>query len=348
MLARERPAQPSLDPGQRGLGDEARTLAFVVTLDAINFGSGWFPQLRKREGLSGYLSIAGALRERFEREGPFSASELERLRPEDCAKLFGQVLEPPVDELMALFAEALNDLGVFLSREHRGRFAGPVEEARGSAERLVRILAQMPLYRDVARYEGFEVPFYKRAQITCSDLAEALRGRGLGRFHDIDELTLFADNLVPHVLKSFGVLVHAPELAARIDAEQLIPSGSPEEVEIRAVALHARRAPRGLVRAARLAGAAAPARPPALVAWPECAREGASAPPHALSLLLMDGGSPGARPARGRRAILDAQFWLMLVLAVALAALAWWRGGEALLRAGLGEGVGPVRALRRC
>jgi hypothetical protein len=53
----------------------------------------------------------------------------------------------------------------------------------------------------------------------------------------------------------------------------------------------------------------------------------------------MDGGSPGARPARGRRAIVDAQLWLMLVLAAALAALAWWRGGEALLRAGLGEGV---------
>lgn len=277
VLARERPAQPSLDPGQRGLGDEARTLAFVVTLDAINFGSGWFPQLRKREGLSGYLSIAGALRERFEREGPFSASELERLRPEDCAKLFGQVQEPPVDELMALFAEALNDLGVFLSREHRGRFAGPVEEARGSAERLVRILAQMPLYRDVARYEGFEVPFYKRAQITCSDLAEALRGRGLGRFHDIDELTLFADNLVPHVLKSFGVLVQAPELAACIDAEQLIPSGSPEEVEIRAVALHALE---------RLAGS--------------CARRGWRAPPRRLDHLLWSRGQNARVKARPR------------------------------------------------
>jgi hypothetical protein len=239
VLARERPAAPVLDPAQRGLGDEARTVAYVITINAINFGSGWFPYLKKRAALSGYLTIASALRERFEREGPWTAAQLERLGPEDCARVFGQTLEPPLGELMALFARALSDLGAFLLREHRGRYAGPVEEARGSAERLVRSLAAMPLYRDVARYEGFEVPFYKRAQITCSDLAEALRGRGLGRFGDVDELTLFADNLVPHVLRTLGVLVYSPDLARRIEAEEPLVSGSAEEVEIRAVALHA-------------------------------------------------------------------------------------------------------------
>ncbi len=277
VLARERPAQPSLDPGQRGLASEASTIAFVVTLNAINFGSGWFPHLRKRRGLSGYLTIAGALRERFEREGPWTAAELERISAEDCARLFGQTLEPPVSELMALFAQALRDLGAFLAREHRGRFAGPIEEAGGSAEQLVRILARMPLYRDVARYEGFEVPFYKRAQITCSDLAEALRGRGLGRFSDLDELTLFADNLVPHVLRCLGVLVYSPDLAKRIDAEELIPSGSAEEVEIRAAALHA---------VERLAGS--------------CARRGFQAKPRRLDHLLWSRGQSARVKARPR------------------------------------------------
>jgi hypothetical protein len=277
VLARERPAQPSLDPGQRGLASEASTIAFVVTLNAINFGSGWFPHLRKRRGLSGYLTIAGALRERFEREGPWTAAELERISAEDCARLFGQTLEPPVSELMALFAQALRDLGAFLAREHRGRFAGPIEEAGGSAEQLVRILARMPLYRDVARYEGFEVPFYKRAQITCSDLAEALRGGGLGRFGDIDELTLFADNLVPHVLRSLGVLLYSPDLARRIDAEELLASGSEEEVEIRAVALHA---------VERLAGS--------------CARRGWRVPPRRLDHLLWSRGQSPRVKARPR------------------------------------------------
>jgi hypothetical protein len=277
VLARERPGQPSLDPGQRGLGSEASTIAFVLTLNAINFGSGWFPHLRKRDGLSGYLTIAGALRERFERDGPWTAAELERLSAADCARLFGQELAPPVAELMELFAQALRELGAFLAREHRGRFAGPVEEARGSAEQLVRSLARMPLYRDVARYEGFEVPFYKRAQITCSDLAEALRGRGLGAFRDIDELTLFADNLVPHVLRTLGVLLYSPDLAKRIDAEELIASGSAEEVEIRAVALHA---------VERLAGS--------------CARRGWRAPPRRLDHLLWSRGQSPRVKARPR------------------------------------------------
>ncbi len=44
--------------------------------------------------------------------------------------------------------------------------------------------------------------FYKRAQITPSDLALA----GVAEFDDLDRLTIFADNLVPHVLRVDGVL----------------------------------------------------------------------------------------------------------------------------------------------
>ena len=97
----------------------------------------------------------------------------------------------------------------------------------------------MPMYQDVATYDGFEVPFYKRAQLTAADLAAAFGGRGWGRFRDLDRLTIFADNLVPHVLRLEGVLVYASGLAARIEAGELIAAGSPEEVEIRAGAVHA-------------------------------------------------------------------------------------------------------------
>ena len=36
-------------------GSSEELAAFWLTLDAINFGSGWFPTLRKRPGRSGYL-----------------------------------------------------------------------------------------------------------------------------------------------------------------------------------------------------------------------------------------------------------------------------------------------------
>ena len=239
LLARERPPTPTLDPGRDYLDSDSATIAHALTLNAINFGSGWFPHLEKRDGLSGYLSIATALRERFAREGPFTSDELMRFTPEACAALFGQSLKPPVDELMGLFARAWNDLGEFLQRDHAGRFAGPIEQAGGSAARLVESLGRMPLYRDVFQYQGLEVPFFKRAQITCADLAAAFRERGPGRFRDFSELTLFADNLVPHVLRMLGVLAYDVGLLARIDAGKPLESGSEEEIEIRAVALHA-------------------------------------------------------------------------------------------------------------
>ena len=231
--------EPDLDPGHSSVGGEAATLAFVISLDAINFGSGWFPQLRKRGELSGYRSIATALRERFERGPALRAEELAALEAEDCAALFGQTGVAEVAELMRLFARALSDLGHFLLACFGGDFGALVAAAGRSPARLVELLCEMPLYRDVSRYEELEVPFYKRAQITVSDLATAFAGRGPGDFEGLSRLTLFADNLVPHVLRCEGVLIAAPELAQRIEAGVLIAPGSPEEVELRACAVHA-------------------------------------------------------------------------------------------------------------
>jgi hypothetical protein len=233
-------ALPVLDPNLHYLGHGDDTLAFVLTLDAINFGSGYFPLLRKRPGLSGYFTIAASLNDYFNEHGPLSAQRLARLAAEDCTKIFGQDLDnEPIRELMQLFATALNDLGRFLVDRFDGSFAGVVEAAGSSAERLVQLLVEMRYFNDVEPWNGLEVPFYKRAQLTAADLWVAFEGKGPGSFDDLDRLTIFADNLVPHVLRVDGILLYEEALAARIDSEQLIPSGSIEEVEIRACAVHA-------------------------------------------------------------------------------------------------------------
>jgi hypothetical protein len=239
LANREVPELASSDPAHQHFDDAETTLAYVVTLDAINFGSGWFPELRKRPASSGYYTIAACLREEFVRSGPFGAPELSRIDADRCAEIFEQRGNAAVRELLELFARALRDLGDWLGARHGGSFARAVAAAGGSAERLVESLAEMPLYRDVARYAGFEVPLYKRAQLTSADLAAAFGGRSFGEFSDLAELTIFADNLVPHVLRREGVLLYAPDLAARIERGELVAAGSPEEVEIRAVALHA-------------------------------------------------------------------------------------------------------------
>ncbi len=237
--------EEDFDPAHHFVGPARPRLAFTLLLDAINFGSGWFPVLRKPPGLSGYRTVASACKTWFEREGAPTGETLRATTPEWMASMLGQdVSDPEVAELMALFAQAWRDFGTWLGERHGEDYARAVESAGHSAAALVASLAEMPLYRDVAIYEELEVPLYKRAQITAADLRlafseEAAEGEAWGRFDDLDALTLFADNLVPHVLRCRGVLTYDAALLDRIDRGERLVVGSVEEVEIRAVAVEA-------------------------------------------------------------------------------------------------------------
>jgi hypothetical protein len=231
--------RPTYDDAHHFKGPEADTVSYTLTLDSVNFGSGYFPHLRKRPGMSGYFTVASSLRDRWRQDGPLSGAELRNVRPEDCARLFGQVDNAgPAQQLMALFARAFNDLGEWLGRCYDDDPLAAIADAGGSAARLVALVAEMPFYRDVSSLDGMEVPFYKRAQIVASDLSIAFDRLGPGAFADLDRLTIFADNLVPHVLRVDGVLAYDPALLARIERGEVIAAGSREEIEIRAVALH--------------------------------------------------------------------------------------------------------------
>jgi hypothetical protein len=213
---------PQLDAQRHYLeGADADVADYLLVLDAINFGSGWFPTLRKRVGSSGYFTVAWALADRWRAGAGFSPAQLRTVRTEEVADTLGQARD---HELMALYAQALRELGRFLAGR---RALDIVAQARGSALRLAEILAtSMTLWHDHG--------FYKRAQIAGSDLALG----GVARFTDLDDLTIFADNLVPHVLRCEGVLVYDERLAAHIDAGRLLRSG-PQEREIRGCAIHA-------------------------------------------------------------------------------------------------------------
>jgi hypothetical protein len=231
---------PQLDPDCHYLNREKATVAFLLTLDTINFGSGYFPHLQKRPGKSGYFTIASSLNDRYKSHGPLSADRLAVITAADCTRIFNQ--NPGneiIQELMQHFAKALNDLGRFLLTEFRGSFTNLVEAAASSAGHLVQLLTNMPYFNDVETYNGIDVPFLKRAQIAAADLSLAFDGRGWGRFDDLARLTIFADNLVPHVLRIDEILIYEEMLIAQIEAAELIPAGSAAEVEIRACAVHA-------------------------------------------------------------------------------------------------------------
>ncbi len=213
---------PELDGVRHYLdGSPAEVAAYFLALDSVNFGSGWFPTLRKRPGSSGYFTVAWAIADRFRADGAWTATDLRAMRTEEIADVLGQRRD---HELMALYAQALRALGRFLG--DRDALA-LVRETGDSAQALAtRLASSMALFADRG--------FYKRAQIVPSDLALA----GVARFADLDRLTIFADNLVPHVLRCDGVLRYDERLAAVVDAGQLLPAGR-QEREIRACAVHA-------------------------------------------------------------------------------------------------------------
>ncbi|HEX2084313.1 MAG TPA: queuosine salvage family protein [Solirubrobacteraceae bacterium] len=215
---------PELDPVRHFLeGTRDEVAAYLLTLTAINFGSGWFPTLRKRvvDGApaSGYFTVAIGLTERFRTVGPWTNAELRAMRTEEIAEVLGQ---RPGHELMALYAQALRQLGAFLG----DRTPLQLVLRAGSAQRLAAEVARMPMWNDAG--------FYKRAQILASDLALA----GVAELPDLDTLTIFADNLVPHVLRCDGVLRYDDALARRVDAGELLTDAAMER-EIRACAVHA-------------------------------------------------------------------------------------------------------------
>ncbi len=177
--------------------------------------------------IGGYFTVAWALADYVRAHHATSngwALDAAWLRAVDTRAIAGILGQRPDHELMGLYAQALRELGRFLGER---RALDLVAECGGSAERLAQALARrMAMFDDRG--------FYKRAQIVSADLALA----GVASFTDLDRLTIFADNLVPHVLRCEGVLVYEKSLAARIDAGELLPAGGPER-EIRACAVHA-------------------------------------------------------------------------------------------------------------
>jgi hypothetical protein len=217
---------PELHPQRHYLeGEPADVATYLLTLDAINFGSGWFPLLRKRVAdgapVSGYFTVAWELADRFRAEGPWTNAQLRTMTTVEIARVLDQ---SPDLELMSLYAQALRALGGFLGRRSALEL---VAQSGGRAQTLAQSLAgAMAMFADSG--------FYKRAQIVPHDLALA----GVATFDDLDELTIFADNLVPHVLRCAGVLVYDDALADHIDAERLLPMDRREH-EIRGCAVHA-------------------------------------------------------------------------------------------------------------
>jgi hypothetical protein len=226
------------------IGDKESTIAYVLTLESVNFGSGYKPHLME-EGWefidhSLYYTMASRLKRRFQEQEPFTPLALSHITLDECCTVFGfDKAKPYSRQLAELFVLSMQELGRAILDNYDNSFTTFVEDSRGSAERLVRNLSHLSRFNDMHTYHGFSIPFLKRAQLAAAVLDIEYERLGEPHlFNDLNRLTIFADNDVPHAFHIDGLLEYSDNLRCRIAQKQEIPSGSDEEIEIRACAGH--------------------------------------------------------------------------------------------------------------
>uniref|UniRef100_A0A5B7BUE8 Queuosine 5'-phosphate N-glycosylase/hydrolase n=1 Tax=Davidia involucrata TaxID=16924 RepID=A0A5B7BUE8_DAVIN len=207
------------------------TVQYLFVLDALNFC--FWPD----EDLS-YDHLASGLKAALQNDkSVFDADRLQKYTGPQLRELLKWPRPLPLeDERVRL----MHEIGLELERSFEGKASNLVESCGKSAVKLVALVTHhFPGFRDHSVYKGHQVFLYKRAQIFAADLWGAFKGKGYGEFNDIDSITIFADYIVPAVLRQLGVLRYSATLASIIEANSEISSGSEEEVELRACSVYA-------------------------------------------------------------------------------------------------------------
>lgn len=155
----------------------------------------------------------------------------------DLARIFsGNIEMPMLDERLAIFRE----VGELLEGSYHGRFHRFIASSPRSVFGLLdRVLESFPSFRDASEHRGERVRFEKRAQLLLWQLHARFRENGFFVLKDPEELTIFADYIVPVALRLLGLLSYSEILERSIRERRLVPRDSEEEVEIRAASIWA-------------------------------------------------------------------------------------------------------------
>ncbi|KAG0202863.1 hypothetical protein BGX28_004739 [Mortierella sp. GBA30] len=188
-------------------------------------------------GYTGYWSMVAAINRALEEGIPittpaFFASE-DQLPDAEIERIFRSDTKEPIPLLQDRI-RVIREAGKVLMEKFGGNFGNCIAQAEGSALKLVDILtSNFSSFRDEAEFCGRKVQIFKRAQILVADLWACFQNESYGKFIDIDEITMFADYRVPQALYHFHCLQYSPELLLILDRGEMLPNGSPLEVEIR-------------------------------------------------------------------------------------------------------------------
>ena len=174
-------------------------------------------------------------------EDLFSGEFLAAVTRQELARIFtGNIELPMLDERV----EILNEIGATLVDRYDGGFhnfvrsCAPAMYAQGDGL-MERLITEFPRFNDVSDYHGHEVQFHKLPQLALWSLHRALHRTGDWALADLEDMTAFADYIVPVALRLLGIIAYTPALESSISAGEMIKRDSDEEIEIRAHTIYA-------------------------------------------------------------------------------------------------------------
>ncbi len=159
------PLTTALDDNHFLSASAEETASYILALDSLNFGSGYFRQARDEGIAFSYTIFARGLKNAFAQGDMNTPKKWARARAEDFHRIFNipKNANLSIDRLFSLFARHLGNTGTMILERYNGQTLALVNEAQGSAARLVERLAAWPDFADISTYKGRPVPLLKRA-----------------------------------------------------------------------------------------------------------------------------------------------------------------------------------------
>lgn len=223
---------------------------FYCVIGLINFGSGYRLELMAANGRGASDSIVHGTKALHQlAKGCITAEFLSSLSVDVVSKLY-LMDSTPLLPLATKIHAVLTAAGVALQTRGHASFFSFVYATLTHASThckgkeanafVTALIETFPALQDRSVHQGKEVWILKKPQLLAIDLYRHLNTQlpQLFAWGDRSQLTVFADNVLPVLLRHFGVLRFEPSLAEIIDTKQVLPPDE-REVEIRALSVHA-------------------------------------------------------------------------------------------------------------
>ena len=242
----------------------------ILLMHALDFGGGWRQELHAHHGKGAFLTVKPGVEALFEQNPHLQATYLSSLQETDVGLLFGLSNSEPLKPLVVLLTMVCNEVGRGVAAaghdtvgDYLMAAVQRANETATPAQVLVQTLVEsFPRTFDdhntismivagaiMGRPQHLEcqhqptqqhrdVYFYKKAQLVVGELCHRFQDEDARfQYPDLNHLTAFIDNVICAVLRKHGVVATTAELAHQIETHGNVPSGSLEEVSLRAAAM---------------------------------------------------------------------------------------------------------------